>query len=188
MAIVAPGAIVPRGVSRRASAPFRSTSTASRSSRSVPLTIRLDPPLGLQPDRAGQRGHLLGAEQGQAPRLDQEALERRHRVRLPGRDRDVLAPDRPSVAQGQGQGGRVVGIGDRVPDPPGRIERGEPADVRPRVVAVASRSGRSRRTPSRSPGRRRRHAPRRRRTPATGSAPPPRPIRGARRRSGRRAS
>ena len=48
----------------------------------------------------------------------------------------VLAAERPAGRQRQGQGRRVVGIRDRELDPAGRVERGEPAEVAPGVVAV----------------------------------------------------
>ena len=62
--------------------------------------------------------------------------QRRDRRRLPDRGRHVLAADRPAVVQRQGQRGRVVRIRDRELAPPGRVERGEPRQMGPGIVAV----------------------------------------------------
>ena len=96
---------------------------ASRSSRSPPLTTRRLPPS--PSSRIGPESASICSARNidKTARLDREIDQRRHRVRLPRRARDLFAADRPAVVKRQGQRGRVVGIGDREPRPPRRVQR-----------------------------------------------------------------
>ena len=81
-------------------APVDSIKTASLSSMPLSFMTRAFA-FNLEPDDAAQGQHLLGPEQGEAARLDQEIEQSGHWRRLPDRTRNVFAADGSPIVKRQ---------------------------------------------------------------------------------------
>src|SRR5262245_7624647 len=84
---------------------------------------------GFEIDGSGEVHHLLATVQGETARLNRESLKSRDGIGLPDGGRHILATDRPSIIQRQGQGRRLVGIRNRVLGPTCGVQRRKAAQV-----------------------------------------------------------